>query len=73
MFNVGGVIIPVTDLKKSKLWYEENLGLTKVDEWNNDEELGAGYCFKRCDIPHIRPYHPQNIMFHSSRTPRVII
>ena len=32
MFKVGGIFIPVTDLERSKRWYELNLGVTKVDE-----------------------------------------
>ncbi|TYS18578.1 VOC family protein [Rossellomorea vietnamensis] len=41
MFKVGSVFVPVTDLKKSASWYEENLGVKKIDEW----EGGAGFYF----------------------------
>ncbi|MGD6802709.1 VOC family protein [Rossellomorea aquimaris] len=41
MFKVGSVFVPVTDLKKSASWYEENLGVKKIDEW----EDGAGFYF----------------------------
>jgi glyoxylase I family protein len=47
MFKVGGIFIPVTDLERSKKWYELNLGVTKVDEWQEDgEDHGVGYIFK---------------------------
>ncbi|MBM7619999.1 catechol 2,3-dioxygenase-like lactoylglutathione lyase family enzyme [Bacillus tianshenii] len=41
MFKVGGIFIPVTDLKQSTIWYETNLGVKKIDEW----EEGAGFYF----------------------------
>ncbi|WP_047985825.1 VOC family protein [Ornithinibacillus californiensis] len=41
MFKVGGVFIPVTDLKKSTEWYEKNLGVKKIDSWGE----GAGFYF----------------------------
>ncbi|MBN8203518.1 VOC family protein [Bacillus sp. NTK034] len=47
MFKVGSIFIPVTDLERSKKWYEVNLGLTKVDEWQeNGADHGVGYVFK---------------------------
>ncbi|MDH5160561.1 VOC family protein [Heyndrickxia oleronia] len=47
MFKVGGIFIPVTDLERSKRWYELNLGVTKVDEWQeNGLDHGVGYVFK---------------------------
>lgn len=39
MFKVGSIFIPVTDLKKSAIWYEENLDAKKIDHW----EGGAGF------------------------------
>ncbi|WP_254434175.1 VOC family protein [Halobacillus sp. Marseille-Q1614] len=41
VFQVGSIFIPVTNLEKSKPWYEENLGLILVDDWSG----GAGYVF----------------------------
>ncbi|MFG6149698.1 VOC family protein [Halobacillus sp. B23F22_1] len=41
MFQIHGVFVPVTDLERSKSWYEEHLGLIKADEWDE----GAGYVF----------------------------
>ncbi|MGF2616444.1 VOC family protein [Rossellomorea vietnamensis] len=41
MFKVGSVFVPVTDLKKSSIWYEENLGVKKIEQW----EDGAGFYF----------------------------
>ncbi|GGF23514.1 hypothetical protein GCM10010954_22900 [Halobacillus andaensis] len=41
MFQIHGVFVPVTDLERSKKWYEEHLGLIKADEWSK----GAGYVF----------------------------
>ncbi|MDM5227373.1 VOC family protein [Cytobacillus sp. NJ13] len=47
MFKVGSIFIPVTDLERSKKWYEVNLGLTKVDEWQeNGADHGVGYVFE---------------------------
>ncbi|MFT4417310.1 VOC family protein [Fredinandcohnia humi] len=47
MFKVGSIFIPVTDLERSKRWYELNLGVTKVDEWQeNGLDHGVGYIFK---------------------------
>ncbi|WP_181350872.1 VOC family protein [Thalassobacillus sp. CUG 92003] len=46
MFNLGSVFIPVTNLDTAKQWYEDNLGVIKVDEWSNGDDEGAGYCFK---------------------------
>ncbi|QFT87920.1 Glyoxalase-like domain protein [Bacillus sp. THAF10] len=44
MFKVGSIFIPVTDLKKSTKWYEANLGVKKIDEW----EDGVGFYFPNC-------------------------
>lgn len=46
MFKVGGVFIPVTDLEASKRWYEQNLGVQKVEEWNHEDDQGVGYFFE---------------------------
>ncbi|WP_042470240.1 VOC family protein [Bacillus ndiopicus] len=47
MFKVGGIFIPVTNLERSKKWYELNLGVTKVEEWQeNGEDHGVGYVFQ---------------------------
>lgn len=47
MFKVGGIFIPVTNLERSKKWYEKNLGLIKVDEWQEEgQDYGIGYIFK---------------------------
>ncbi|MFD1738880.1 VOC family protein [Bacillus salitolerans] len=47
MFKVGSIFIPVTDLARSKKWYELNLGAIKVDEWQEDGmDHGVGYVFK---------------------------
>lgn len=46
MFKVGSIFIPVTDLERSKKWYETNMGLTKVDEWQEEgQDYGVGYIF----------------------------
>jgi len=46
MFKVGSIFIPVTDLERSKRWYELNLGVTKVDEWQEKGlDHGVGYVF----------------------------
>ncbi|KGP91859.1 glyoxalase [Pontibacillus chungwhensis BH030062] len=47
MFQMNSVFIPVTDIERSKKWYENNLGLLKVDEWENGSDHGAGYVFSR--------------------------
>ncbi len=39
MFQVGSIFIPVTDMERSMAWYEEHLGVKKIDEW----EDGVGY------------------------------
>ncbi|KMJ57454.1 glyoxalase [Bacillus sp. LL01] len=39
MFKVGSIFIPVTNLQKSIEWYESNLGMTKIGEWDE----GAGF------------------------------
>ncbi|MFL8936818.1 VOC family protein [Rossellomorea oryzaecorticis] len=44
MFKVGSVFIPVTDLKKSKKWYQDLLGVKLIDEWDG----GAGFYFPAC-------------------------
>ncbi|GEN52749.1 VOC family protein [Halobacillus faecis] len=41
MFQVGSVFVPVTNLEKSKKWYEEHLGVKEIDSW----EGGAGFFF----------------------------
>ncbi|MCP3028889.1 VOC family protein [Halobacillus sp. A5] len=41
MFQINGAFIPVTNLEKAQAWYEQNLGLIKVDEWSE----GTGYIF----------------------------
>ena len=47
MLKVGSIFIPVTDLERSKRWYELNLGVTKVDEWQeNGLDYGVGYVLK---------------------------
>lgn len=47
MFKIGNIFIPVTDLEKSKKWYERNLGVIKVDEWKEDgKDHGVGYIFQ---------------------------
>ncbi|MFC4401620.1 VOC family protein [Gracilibacillus xinjiangensis] len=40
MFSIGGIFIPVTNLKKSIEWYEENLELQRISDW----EDGIGFC-----------------------------
>jgi glyoxylase I family protein len=46
MFKIGGIFIPVTSLEQSKKWYEANLGVIKVDEWQEDgEDHGVDYLF----------------------------
>jgi glyoxylase I family protein len=44
MFKVGSVFVPVTDLQKSRKWYEEFLDVKLIDEW----EGGAGFYFPSC-------------------------
>ncbi|QTD42511.1 VOC family protein [Sporosarcina sp. Te-1] len=39
MFKIGGIFIPVTNVEKSAEWYEKNLGVKKIDSW----EDGVGY------------------------------
>ncbi|TFB22121.1 VOC family protein [Filobacillus milosensis] len=52
MFKVGGIFIPVTDLKRSKDWYSAVLGLTKIDEWQeNGEDYGADFVFEKGTTP----------------------
>ncbi|RPF54307.1 VOC family protein [Aquisalibacillus elongatus] len=47
MFKIGGIFIPVTDLEKSQKWYEQNLGVKKFDEWQEDgEDHGVDYLFQ---------------------------
>ena len=41
MFTVGSIFIPATDIQKSTNWYEHNLGVKKIDSW----EEGAGFYF----------------------------
>ncbi|MER2059478.1 MAG: VOC family protein [Niallia sp.] len=41
MFKIGSIFIPVTDLEKASKWYEKNLGVKKIDVW----EDGAGFYF----------------------------
>ncbi|KGR82201.1 VOC family protein [Lysinibacillus odysseyi] len=41
MFTIGSIFIPVTDIQKSTVWYESNLGVKKIDSW----EEGAGFYF----------------------------
>jgi len=41
MFRIGSIFVPVTDLEKAIKWYEKNLGIQKIDEW----EDGAGFYF----------------------------
>lgn len=45
MFRVGSVFIPVADLEKASLWYEKNLGVKKIQEWQDGAEKGIGYYF----------------------------
>ncbi|GIO25861.1 VOC family protein [Ornithinibacillus bavariensis] len=48
MFKIGGIFIPVTNLEQSKKWYEENLGVVKIDEWQEDgEDHGVDYLFPK--------------------------
>ncbi|MFB4169066.1 VOC family protein [Virgibacillus sp. JSM 102003] len=39
MFKIGSIFIPVTDIEKSAEWYRTNLGVKKIDSW----EDGAGF------------------------------
>lgn len=41
MFKIGSIFIPVTDIQKSTVWYENNLGVKKIDSW----EEGTGFYF----------------------------
>jgi glyoxylase I family protein len=41
MFTIGSIFIPVTDIQKSTVWYENHLGVKKIDSW----EEGAGFYF----------------------------
>lgn len=41
MFRVGSIFIPVTDLDNASDWYEKNLGVKKIDSW----EDGVGFYF----------------------------
>ncbi|MEN2767502.1 VOC family protein [Ornithinibacillus xuwenensis] len=46
MLKIGGIFIPVTNLERSKKWYEENLGVIQVDAWQeNGEDHGVDYIF----------------------------
>ncbi|WP_227394658.1 VOC family protein [Jeotgalibacillus aurantiacus] len=45
MFRVGSVFIPVANLEQSSKWYEENLGVKKIDQWDG----GAGFYFPESD------------------------
>ncbi|MCM3398134.1 VOC family protein [Oceanobacillus profundus] len=39
MFKIGGIFIPVTNIEKSTEWYENFLGVKKIDSW----EDGVGF------------------------------
>ncbi len=39
MFKVGSIFIPVTDIEKSAVWYEDVLGVKIIGRW----EDGAGF------------------------------
>ncbi|WP_214484045.1 VOC family protein [Bacillus sp. SM2101] len=41
MMQVGSIFIPVTSIKEATKWYEKNLGVKKIDGW----EDGAGFYF----------------------------
>jgi len=41
LFRVGSIFIPVTDLDNASDWYEKNLGVKKIDSW----EDGVGFYF----------------------------
>ncbi|MGM9951031.1 MAG: VOC family protein, partial [Lysinibacillus sp.] len=41
MFTVGCIFIPVTDIEQSAVWYENNLGVKRIDSW----EEGVGFYF----------------------------
>ncbi|MBM7587465.1 putative enzyme related to lactoylglutathione lyase [Bacillus pakistanensis] len=41
MFKVGSIFIPVTNMEKSMAWYEKNLGVKMIDQWDE----GAGFYF----------------------------
>ncbi|SER54818.1 Glyoxalase-like domain-containing protein [Gracilibacillus ureilyticus] len=40
MFSIGSIFIPVTNLESSTEWFERNLDLKKISDW----EDGAGFC-----------------------------
>ncbi|MBX0356964.1 VOC family protein [Halobacillus sp. Nhm2S1] len=46
MFQVGSVFVPVTNLEKSKKWYEEHLGVKEIDSWGG----GAGFFFPQGSV-----------------------
>ncbi|MFC5465732.1 VOC family protein [Lederbergia graminis] len=39
MFKIGSIFIPVTNIEKSRQWYERSLGVTLIDSW----EGGIGF------------------------------
>ncbi|MDP4549461.1 VOC family protein [Alkalihalobacillus macyae] len=45
MFRVGSIFIPVTNLEEASLWYEKNLGVKKIQAWEEGTEKGIGYYF----------------------------
>ncbi|MDG5472002.1 VOC family protein [Jeotgalibacillus sp. ET6] len=45
MFRVGSIFIPVTNLDQSKKWYQKNLGVSVIDEWEFGEDKGLGMFF----------------------------
>ncbi len=45
MVRIGSVFIPVTNLEKAIGWYEEHLGVKKIQEWGEGSGKGAGLYF----------------------------
>ena len=45
MFKIGSIFIPVKNLETSIRWYEKMLGITKIGEWGEGNERGAGFYF----------------------------
>ncbi len=45
MIRIGSVFIPVTNLEQAIAWYEEHLGVQKIEEWGEGIGKGAGFYF----------------------------
>ncbi|MCD5323448.1 MULTISPECIES: VOC family protein [Pontibacillus] len=65
MFQMHSAFIPVTNIERSKKWYDDHLGLIKVDEWESGTDHGVGFVFPRGNtgIALIEVTEPQSTVF----------